>query len=355
MVVSGWLTSAVLVVTGCEPAATPVPVTPAPESPMSPSASPPQASLPPAAQVFRRGRLQSYASRDGVETLTVWELCDADCHLFWVLSGAAPGAIVGDAGSGAVPAVRASRSGYVVAGFGRPAFVVRPDGTTHELERAPTPGRVDADTVILPPLRGELTAVDTDRGTTWQLPARPANASIHQTAVSDGTVWALPRAGRGGLKVLRLRDGRWGSLPMADLYPPDTVQQGIVAAGWPRTRIAVASTYGRAVTPPAVVLVSTDAGQGWRRLVADGSPFALGDSMAIAGDTLFLGGAGGRVWRTTGPSWTGVVPVAGLRGVVGLQAAGDRVIGWRWRSDELVSIEPSGRFELIRFARRASG
>lgn len=349
LVVGSWLAIAVLVVMGCEPAQTPVPQKSGHESAQTSATSPPSStSSPTASELLHRGRLQSYASRDGVETLTIWELCDTGCHVFWVLSGATPAPVIGDAGSGAVPAVMASRPGYVVAAFGRRAFVVRPDGTRRGLEPATAPGRVDADTVILPPRRGELTAVDADSATTWQLPGRSADASTYATAVSGGTVWALPQSGRGGLAVLRFRDGRWDSLPMSGLYPPDSVQQGIAAAGWPRTRIAVVTTHGNAETPPAIVLVSTDAGHTWRRLVEDGKPFAFGDSMAIAGDTLFLSGAGGRVWRTTGPDWTGVEPVPGLRGVVGLQPAGKRVIGWRWRANELVSIDRPGRFDLIR-------
>jgi len=308
-----------------------------------------------AAQVFRRGHLKSYASRNGLETLTVWELCAARCRQYWVLSGAAPEAIVGDTGLRTIPAITASRRGYVLKAFDQPGFVVRPDGTTLPLQGGTTPLQINADTVILQPQRGELTAVDPAHGTTWELPARPGHTSIFKTAVSGGgTVWAIPNEQGADLRIIRLRGGQWRSISMSGLYPADTIQQDIATTGQTPTRIAIAATYGHAVTPPAMLLVSTDAGQNWHRLVDQGLPFSLGDSMAIAGDTLYLAEVGGRVWRTVEPSWTRLELVPGLHGVTGLQPAGDRVIGWRWRSNELVSIDQTGRVHVIAFKQRTA-
>lgn len=345
----------VLVASGCDSTSNAPTDTPSRESTTSPS--PKQAGSSPltAAQVFRRGQLKTYASRNGLETLTVWQLCDFHCSHHWVLSGAAPEAIVGDAGGTAIPAVTASRDGYVVKAFGRPGFVVRPDGTTLPLQEGTTPRQINADTVILRPDRGTLTAVDPEYGTTWELPARPGNTSIYTTLVSGGgTVWAIPHKQGEDLRILRLRGGRWRTMPMSDLYPADTIQQNIVTTGQAPTRIAIAATYGHAMTPPVLVLVSTDDGQNWHRLIDHGLPFSPGDSMAVAGETLYVAGAGGRIWRTVEPSWTRLERVPGLHGVSGLQPAGDRVIGWRWRLSELVSIDQTGRVHVIAFKQPSS-
>lgn len=343
----------VLVASGCDRTSTGSADTPSREPTTSPSPRQAGSSPPTAAQVFRRGQLQSYASRNGLETLTVWELCAIHCRQYWVLSGAAPGAIVGDAGVGAIPAVTASRNGYVVKAFGRPGFVVRPDGTTLPLQEGTTPLQINAHTVILRPDRRHLTAVDLAHGTTWELPTRPGNTSIYETAVSGGgTVWAIPNEQGADLRIFRLRGRQWRTIPMSGLYPADTIQQGIVTTGQAPTRIAIAATYGHAVTPPVIVLVSTDAGQNWHRLIDHGLPFPPGDSMAVAGETLYLAEAGERVWRTVDPSWTRLERVPGLHGVIGLQPAGDRVIGWRWRLSELVSIDQMGRLHVIAFKER---
>ena len=52
------------------------------------------------------------------------------------------------------------------------------------------------------------------------------------------------------------------------------------------------------------------------------------------------------------PSWTRLERVPDLHGVIGLQPAGDRVIGWRWRFNELVSIDQTGRVRVITFKQR---
>lgn len=347
---------AVLVASGCDRTSTAPPDPPSRESTTRPSPRQDGSTQPTAAQVFRRGHLKSYASRDGVETLTVWELCATRCRLTWVLSGAASEAVVGDAGVGAIPTIDASRNGYVVKAFGRPGFVVRPDGTSLPLQESPTPQNINAGTVILglDPGRTQLTAVNPADGTTWELPAHPENTSIYETVVSGGgTVWAIPnKQGGADLRLLRLRAGRWRSIPMSGLYPADTTQQGIVTTSRAPTRIAIAATYGNAVTPPVVVLVSIDAGQNWHRFIGRGLPFAPGDSMAVAGDTLYLSEAGGQVWRTVDPRWDRLERVPGLHGVIGVQPAGDRVIAWRWRRDELVSIDPTGRVHTIAFKER---
>ncbi len=307
-----------------------------------------------AAHVFRRGELKSYASRNGVETLTVWEVCgsaSSRCRQFWVLSGAAPEAVVGDAGVGAIPAVTASSDGYVVTAFGRPGFVVRRDGTTLPLREGAAPPRMTGDTVILRPHQQELTAVDPAEGATWELPARPGGISVFDAAVTgDGVVWAIPGAAKSAdLEILRLLDGRWDAIPVSDLYPNDTIQQQIATTRRSPARVAVSATYGHAETPSAMLIVSTDAGRSWHRLIGHGLPFRLGDSMAIAGDTLYVATVGGQVWRTVDHGWTRFEPVPGLRGVVGLQPAGDGVIGWRWRSGELVSIDHTARWHVIAF------
>lgn len=312
-----------------------------------------------AAQVFRRGDLKSYASRNGVETLTVWEVCgsaSSRCRRFWVLSGATPEAVVGDAGVGAIPAITASSDGYVVKAFGRPGFVVRPDGTRLPLREGTAPPRVTGDTVILRPHGHELTAVDPARGTTWELPARPGGISIFDTAVtSGGDVWAIPGVAQGAdLELLRLQDGRWHAIPMSDLYRNDTTQQQIASTRRAPNRVAVSATYGHAESPPAMVVVSTDAGRNWHRLIGHGLPFRLGDSMAIAGETLYVATVGGQVWRTVDPGWTRFERVPGLHGVIGLQPAGDRVIGWRWRSSELVSIDHTAQWHVIAFEQRSA-
>ncbi len=341
-----------VVVVGCSDlTSTAPPVTPLSESTTSPSGSP---STSPTTitseQVFRRGELMKYASRNGLETLTVWELCAPQCRQYWVLAGARPEAIVGDAGVGPIAAVTASRKGYLVETFGRPGFVVRPDGTTLPLQRGRTTLPINADTVILRPGRGQLTAADPADGVTWKLPATPENTSVYKTAVSgSGTVWAIPSEQGADLSILRLQGGLWRSISMAGLYPADSIQQGIVTARQAPARVAIAATYGSALTPSALLLVSTDAGQQWHRLIDDQTPFTLGDSMAIAGDTLYLATTGGRVWRTVDPAWTRLEPVRGLRGVIGLQSAGDRVIGWRWRRGELVSIDQLGRVQVFAF------
>lgn len=168
-----------------------------------------------------------------------------------------------------------------------------------------------------------------------------------------GTVWAIPHGAPGAdLKVIRLRGGQWRSISMSGLYPADTIQQDIATTSRTPTRIATAATYGRAMTPPAMLLVSTDAGQNWHRLVDHGLPFSLADSMAIAGDTLYLADVRGQVWRTVVPRWTRLELVPGVHGVTGLQPAGDRVIAWRWRFNELVSIDQTGRVHVIAFKQR---
>lgn len=348
-----------VLVVGCSDlTSTAPPVTPLSESSTSPStsptASPAGSILITSAQVFRWGHLLSYASRNARETLTVWELCAPQCRQYWVLAGSRPEAIVGDAGVGAIAVVTASRKGYVIEAFGRPGFVVRPDGTTLLLQRGKTTLPSNADTVILRPGRGQLTVADPANGATWKLPSTPENTSVFKATMSgSGTVWAIPSEQGADLSILRLQGGQWRSISMAGLYPADSIQQGIVTARQAPARIAIAATYGRALTPPALLLVSTDAGQHWHRLIGDQTPFTLGDSMAIAGDTLYLASAGGRVWRTVDPNWTRLEPVRGLRGVIGLQPAGDRVIGWRWRRSELVSIDQTGRVQVIAFKQRS--
>lgn len=352
--VSAAVMAGVLLTSGCGRGSTGAPDAPSRES--TTSASTQQAGSTPltAAQVFRRGELRGYASRDGRETLTVWEVCADGCRHHWVLSGGARAAIVGDAGRRAIPAVTAGRKGYVVKAFGRPGFVVRPDGTTLALREGTGPQRIHADTVILPPRRGRLTAVNPARGTSWQLPALPGRTSIYQTAVSGGgTVWAIPHEQGTDLTLRRLRGGQWRSISMSGHYPADATQQGIVTTTRAPTRIAVAATYGRAVTPPTLLLVSTDAGRTWHRLTDHELPFRLADSMAVAGDTLYLAGAGGRVWRTVDRSWTRLERVPRLRGATGLQPAGGRVIAWRWRRSELVSIDRAGRVDVIASKRRS--
>lgn len=339
-------TASVLLLSSCERSATTSTAPPSHEPPASPSG----AHAVTAEHVLRRGHLSSYASRDGRETLTVWELCRSACRLYWVLSGTATEPIVGDAGRGAIPAVTASRAGYVVKAFARRGFVVRPDGTTIPLRKAATPEQVGDDTVILQPRRRELTAVNPARGTTWQLPARPGGASIYEAEVgAGGEVWAIPSEPSGDPSILRLQGGQWHAISTAGLYPADTIQQDIVTTRRAPVCIAVVATYGHQETPPARLVVSTDAGRTWHRLVDDGRPMTLGDSSAIAGDTLFLGGAHGHVWRTVDPSWTRLERVPRLQGVGGLQPAGRGVIGWRWRSSSLVSIDPQGRWHEIRF------
>lgn len=286
-------------------------------------------------QVVAAGNLYSYGSAGSGALVTVWQVCvhgSTYCRYAWRLADPDGWIAIGDAwtGDGATgPQVVPAANGYLLTAWNRHPLVLALDGTVSPSHPGPPQWVEDRIGVVRQGEAG-LAAVDPQTGTRWSLPLPPGSDAVAEASVAaDGTVWALPAfAGPGKVEVSRLRGGRWQSHeirgPRPSLAVPGLL--AVAGAGTTPTHVAVLSTYDGATSMPVGVLaVSDDAGRSWRRLTEAQLPFDTVDSMAVAGDTLFVADPAGRVWRTDGAAWDRFTALPGVR-AVGLAPGGDRVL-----------------------------
>ncbi len=262
--------------------------------------------------------LRTFAAAPDGSVLTIWQRCrarDTHCRYRWLLSNGSrvrEGAI-----SFAEPWAARAGDRFVVTAVDGSGFLLTTGGHGQPI----TWGRPDfAPTGFVGAHQG-LAAVD-DRGRIAYPPAPPGAMLQNAAVADDGSVVGLAASGRRTCLVALSPGSGWRWTTGGTL--PGSLAGGLALSG--THAAAISSSDGATILPVEGMAVSTDTGRDWTRIPKAALPFRSLDSMAAAGDTLFVADAEGRLYRSAAADWTRFTRLPTGR-VTGLTSAGDHVVG----------------------------